>query len=483
LTSETIRMTPPTSSQLRDTIKNEVEEHSTTTGTSSSSAIPKGVSTRQQANQLKTSDVRLICAEEIDKYHKKLQESFEDLRRSIKHIANVLTMTREEVGNQLATMQGRSTEPFKELPSPNDGNEVIYKTESLNGVNEVSKVRREDNALNNGVSKVRREDDAMNSEDEQISKVRREDDAQNIEDHEINTVCREDDVMKIEYNHGGNKSTSRQLKHAHSISKNRSFKKSLSTRPSDKSSRKKSMHKGRRNNPDSSDSSSSSGDDFKRNKKINTYANTDSEDSEYSYCTSSDLEKGPRLTSLKETKTRSVSLCGALSHRTYRHNNISQKFSNALSKDPNKIRKQMTTHIPDDQQVDGSDPVSIIKFLEEDKEASDYKKLSEGAAMQLCQYVLRNTANKSLQIHFRSTTSALSNSCCGAIHFLLTMYAAEQEVSGNCSDIFFIQHNSGEGFTRGKSKYLTNDSEVDMDLPAKQTQNYSTVVNGNPSEN
>jgi hypothetical protein len=131
-------------------------------------------------------------------------------------------MTREEVGNQLATMQGRSTEPFKELPSQNDGNEVNNETESLNGDNEVSKVRREDDAL------------------------------------------------KKEDNHGGNKSTSRQHKHAHSRSKNRSSKQRRSTRTSDKSSKKKSMHKGRRNNPDSSDSGGSSGDDYKRDKKINT---------------------------------------------------------------------------------------------------------------------------------------------------------------------------------------------------------------------
>ena len=123
-------MTPPTSSQVRATNKNEADEQSTTTGTSSSAAIPKGVTTRQQAIQLKTSDVRLICAEEIEKYQHKIQESIEDLKSSINHIANVLTMTREEVGNRLATMQGRSTEQSKELPSTNDGNEVNSKTES-----------------------------------------------------------------------------------------------------------------------------------------------------------------------------------------------------------------------------------------------------------------------------------------------------------------------------------------------------------------
>jgi hypothetical protein len=123
-------MTPSTSSKVRATNKNEVEEQSTTTGTSSSSAIPKGITTRHQAIQLKTSDVRLICAEEIEKYHNKIRESMEDLKSSIHHIANVVTMTREEVGNQLATMHGRSTEPSKDLPSQNDGNEVNNKTES-----------------------------------------------------------------------------------------------------------------------------------------------------------------------------------------------------------------------------------------------------------------------------------------------------------------------------------------------------------------
>ena len=114
-------MTPPTSSQARANNQSEAEEQSTATGTSSSSAIPKGVTTRQQAIQLKTSDVRLICAEEIEKYQHKIQESIEDLKSSINHIANVLTMTREEVGNQLATVHDRSTDRSKELPSPKDG--------------------------------------------------------------------------------------------------------------------------------------------------------------------------------------------------------------------------------------------------------------------------------------------------------------------------------------------------------------------------
>jgi hypothetical protein len=183
------------------------------------------------------------------------------------------------------------------------------------------------------------------------------------------------------------------------------------------------MHKGRRNNPDSSDSSSSSGDCCKRKKKISTKFSSDSDDSEYMQYTSSDSEEGPSLKSLIETKTRSVSLRAALSYRTYRLNNRFQKFSNTLSKDLSKISKRMTTHIPDDQRFDGSNPVSIIKFLEDLKEACDHNGVSEGAAMHLLQYFSLNTAKKSLQIHFRSTMSASFNSYCEARHFLLTTYA------------------------------------------------------------
>jgi hypothetical protein len=103
----------------------------------------------------------------------------------------------------------------------------------------------------------------------------------------------------------------------------------------------------------------------------------------------------------------------------------------------------MTTHIPDDQRFDWSDPVSIKKFLEDFK-ACDHNGVSEGASMHLFQYFLLNTAKKSLQLHFRSTMSASSNSYCSAIHFLLTTYAAEEEVSGECRKIFLMQQESRE---------------------------------------
>jgi archaellum component FlaC len=64
----------------------------------------------------------LICVEEIENYHNKIQESIEDLKSSMHHIANVITMTREEVSNQLENMQDHLTELSKNVPSPNDGN-------------------------------------------------------------------------------------------------------------------------------------------------------------------------------------------------------------------------------------------------------------------------------------------------------------------------------------------------------------------------
>ena len=41
----------------------------------------------------------------------------------------------------------------------------------------------------------------------------------------------------------------------------------------------------------------------------------------------------------------------------------------------------------------------------------------------------------------------------------------------------------GGGFKRDKPTFLANDIEVDMDIQAEQTHEYSTLVSGEPSEN
>jgi hypothetical protein len=60
-------------------------------------------------------------------------------------------------------------------------------------------------------------------------------------------------------------------------------------------------------------------------------------------------------------------------------NEVGVSAGTALSR----IALRMKTHIADDQIFSGTDPVSIIRFLEEFKEACDHNGLSEGAALHL----------------------------------------------------------------------------------------------------
>jgi hypothetical protein len=68
-----------------------------------------------------------------------------------------------------------------------------------------------------------------------------------------------------------------------------------------------------------------------------------------------------------------------LSHKTYRLRNQSQKFTTKMQKQLSRTALRMKSQIADNQKFSGTDPVSIIRFLGEFKEACDHNGLSEGA--------------------------------------------------------------------------------------------------------
>jgi hypothetical protein len=73
-----------------------------------------------------------------------------------------------------------------------------------------------------------------------------------------------------------------------------------------------------------------------------------------------------------------------------------------MQKELSRIASRMKTHIADDQKFCGTDPVSIIRFLEELKEDCDHTGISEGAALHLFQYFMFDPAKKSLRLFLRS---------------------------------------------------------------------------------
>ena len=190
------------------------------------------------------------------------------------------------------------------------------------------------------------------------------------------------------------------------------------------------------------DSSSSSDEENPRNNRPSETSDDENDDS------SSDesVQFTPtKFRSLKNVLIRTSELRSVLSYKTYRLRNQSQKFTTKMQKELSRIALRMKTHIADDQKFCGTDPVSIIRFLEEFKEACDHNGLSEGASLHLFQYFILDPAKKSLRLFLRSNINDRDHySYCGAVLFLLTTYAPEDQVNMERRKIFLSQQKNNE---------------------------------------
>jgi hypothetical protein len=197
--------------------------------------------------------------------------------------------------------------------------------------------------------------------------------------------------------------------------------------------------------PEDSSSESMSSDDEKRNKP-SVKSNTDDEYSDSSTSSDDEIRVAPtRFRHLKNFHIRNSELNDILSYKSYRLRNQSQKFTTKMQKQLSRVALRMKTHIADDQKFSGTDPVSIIRFLEEFKEACDHNGSSEGAALHLFQYFIMDPAKKSLRLFLRSKVNDKNHySYCGAVLFLLSTYAPEDQVNMERRKIFMSQQKSNE---------------------------------------
>jgi hypothetical protein len=196
--------------------------------------------------------------------------------------------------------------------------------------------------------------------------------------------------------------------------------------------------------PDDSSSESSSSDEEKHNRK-STNSNSEDEHSDSSSSSDDEIQFVPtRFHNLKNVKIRNSELRDIFSYKPYRLCHQSQKFTTKMQKQLSRIALRMKTHIADDQKFSGTDPVSIMRFLEEFKEVCDHNGLSEGAALHLFQYFIIDPAKKCLILFLRSKVNDKSHSYCGAVLFLLTTYAPEDQVNMERRNIFLSQQKSTE---------------------------------------
>jgi hypothetical protein len=210
------------------------------------------------------------------------------------------------------------------------------------------------------------------------------------------------------------------------------------------------VHAKHRKGPNHSSSSSSSSNSENERRRSSSFKHSTKSkkrnDSNSDYSTDDNIEFVPtKFRNLKNNIINNPELKEILSYQTYRLADQTQSISNKLRKELGKIAIRMKSHIPDDQKFNGHDPVAVIRFLEEFKNACDDNGLSEGAALYIFQYFLVDPAKKSLRLFLRTNANNRDqHSYCGVVLFLLTSYAPEEEVHSERRKIFLHQQKTTE---------------------------------------
>ena len=158
-----------------------------------------------------------------------------------------------------------------------------------------------------------------------------------------------------------------------------------------------------------------------------------------------------RLSPLRPTNDLYVQACD---FRTYRLENKNSRYNKQDSKNVKRFLKDLNVQLRN-QHFNGSNPIQVLTFLREFRDACNTNGVHEGAARWLFQFFLDGTAKANLARGSARTGRALSSArsgskdgmtYCQAVQYLLRVYATDDAIATAHMDIsqFKIASNSNE---------------------------------------
>ena len=141
----------------------------------------------------------------------------------------------------------------------------------------------------------------------------------------------------------------------------------------------------------------------------------------------------------KRIVTTTVMFKKAVYFKTYRLHNRSLQYDSSVTKKLSKIRKRMEPEMRP-HLFDGSDPITIIPFLEAFRDSCNVNGVHEGAALWLVGYFLRGSAKSKVTARTTSNNAKkkIGNrllTYCQAIDFLLRTYATDDIIARAVDDL------------------------------------------------
>ena len=157
---------------------------------------------------------------------------------------------------------------------------------------------------------------------------------------------------------------------------------------------------------------------------------------------------GPEVPGLIPLKTREPAFDKVLSYRAYRLEDTRATLEQGELKGIGKMSAKIRSYNPSFEEFDARDPIDIIRFLFEFKDASDAMGVSEAAAVKLLPWFLRSDA-KAYITSTQQKGKLLGGSSRDldwphAVHALLTRYATDDVLSTAYDEVTRVTQHQGE---------------------------------------
>lgn len=143
---------------------------------------------------------------------------------------------------------------------------------------------------------------------------------------------------------------------------------------------------------------------------------------------SDDGDSAPKFPGLSVLRPRNHVLRGALSYRTYRLRNICDTYNDKIARKMHSFGKKVKFDMPADGEFNGDEPLEILKFLGEFKNACDNVGVSEGAAVRLLPMMMKGSARKGYENFLNRARRSKTDFYPHAIQYLLETYAEERSL-------------------------------------------------------
>jgi hypothetical protein len=159
---------------------------------------------------------------------------------------------------------------------------------------------------------------------------------------------------------------------------------------------------------------------------------------------------------LVEPKVKFPPFLTVLSFKSYRLMNKSQIYNSKWAGKIGSFKRKVSSDIPDENKFGGEDPIAILRFLQDYREACNHNAMNEGCALHLLSSFLKGSARDGLNGFLANVNGTPEYSYLGAVRYLLKTHAPEPRLNNEFRRIATLQMRPGDSITEFGRRVLNH---------------------------